>query len=127
MSPVNNWRMSRLTLQLFLAFVLLASFSFAESERVAKLPKYAAAGDASSQNNLGEACANGNGVPKDSAEAAKWWLKAAERGNMYAQYNLGVAYADGVGVPGDSTESVKWTRKAAEQGLAGAQHNLGVF
>ena len=47
----------------------------------------------------------GNGVPKDSAEAAKWYRKAAVRGHAEAQYNLGVMYAEGEGVPKDDTEA----------------------
>ena len=34
----------------------------------------------------------GEGVPKDDAEAVRWWEKAAEQGDVAAQINLGIAY-----------------------------------
>ncbi|MBM4393779.1 MAG: sel1 repeat family protein, partial [Deltaproteobacteria bacterium] len=84
-------------------------------------------GDATAQYNLGFMYAKGEGVPKDDAEAVKWYRKAADQGLADAQYNLGVMYAVGKGVPKDDAEAVKWYRKAADQGLAGAQYNLGLM
>ena len=92
---------------------------------VAVARKYAELGVAAAQNNLGVMYANGDGVQKDIAEAAKWFRKAAERGSADAQYHLGIMYTGGNGVPKDSAEAAKWFRKSAEQGNAGAQHNLG--
>ena len=65
------------------------------------------------------------GAETPSAEAVKWYRKAAEQGNADAQYNLGVMYDHGRGVPQDDAEAVGWYRKAAEQGYAKAQFNLG--
>ncbi len=65
-------------------------------------------------------------LPKDEAEAVRWYRKAAEQGYAQAQFNLGVVYANGRGVAKDEAEAVRWYRKAAEQGLAMAQYNLGV-
>ena len=76
--------------------------------------------------NLGVKYDNADGVPKDSAEAVRWYRKAAEQGVALAQLSLGVKYDYGDGVPKDSAEAVKWYRKAAEQGVASAQLNLGV-
>jgi S1-C subfamily serine protease len=70
--------------------------------------------------------ADGDGVPKNSAEAVKWYRKAADQGNANARHNLANMYNTGDGVPKDSTEAAKWYRKAAEQGDANAQDNLGV-
>jgi TPR repeat protein len=36
-----------------------------------------------------------HGSPKDQAEAATWFRRAAEQGHASAQYNLGVAYLRG--------------------------------
>ena len=69
---------------------------------------------------------NGEGVPKDEAEAAKWYRKAAEKGLASAQHNLGLCYDNGEGVPKDEAEAAKWYRKAAEQGYAEAQCDLGL-
>jgi len=66
-------------------------------------------------------------VPKDSAEAVKWYRKAAEQGSAAGQYGLGLMCSNGDGMPKDSAEAVKWFRKAAEQGFAAAQYNLGVM
>ena len=78
------------------------------------------------QVSLGSMYENGDGVPKDSAAAVKWYRKAADQGNVWAQDALGTMYANGDGVAKDSVEAVWWYRKAADQGYALAQHNLGV-
>ena len=88
-------------------------------------------GHAAAQVSLGTMYAFGRGVPKDHAEAVRWyrmaaeqgnaeavrWLRrAAEQGNAAAQANLGRMYANGQGVPKDYAEAARWYRKAAEQG-----------
>ncbi|MHC4094404.1 MAG: tetratricopeptide repeat protein [Planctomycetota bacterium] len=55
-------------------------------------------GLAEAQAFLGGMYANGLGVPRDDAEAAKWWRKAAEQGNAQAQLNLSSTYRSGQGV-----------------------------
>ena len=62
---------------------------------------------------------------KNYAEAAKWYLKAAEQGFAQAQCSLGYMYAHGEGVKEDKVEAIKWYRKAAEQGEDTAQWRLG--
>ena len=52
-------------------------------------------------------------MPKDFAEAAKWYREAADQGHADAQKSLGVMYAAGNGVPQDGVEASKWLRKAA--------------
>ncbi|MDX1251456.1 MAG: sel1 repeat family protein [Gammaproteobacteria bacterium] len=56
----------------------------------------------------------GRGVPKDAAEAVKWYRKAAEQGITAARINLGNMYADGRGVPKDEVQALNWYRAAAE-------------
>ena len=68
-----------------------------------------------------------SGVPKDDAEAVKWFRKSAEQDYAMAQYNLGVMYSVRNGVPEDDVEAMKWVRKAAEQGDASAQKGLGII
>ena len=82
-------------------------------------------GDAAAQNRLGAFYESGDGVPKDDAEAVKWYRKAADQGDADAQFNLGFMYAKGEGVAKDDAEAVKWYRKAAEQGNAITQSILG--
>jgi hypothetical protein len=38
----------------------------------------------------------GEGVPKDEAEAAQWYRKAAEQGHAKAQYYVSYAYHTGI-------------------------------
>jgi hypothetical protein len=83
-------------------------------------------GDADAQYKLGIAYCQGDNVPQDDAQAAKWFRKAAEKGFALAQNNLGVLYYKGEGVPQDNEQAAQWFRNAAEQGLANAQYNLGI-
>ena len=48
---------------------------------------------------MGIMCSAGRGTVRDDAEAAEWYLKAAEQGYAIAQYNLGFMYEAGRGVP----------------------------
>jgi hypothetical protein len=82
-------------------------------------------GDALAQFSVGVMYASGRGLPRDYAEAAKWWRKTADQGLAVAQSNLGVLYNVGKGVPQNKAEAAKWTRLAADQGLAAAQYDLG--
>jgi len=68
----------------------------------------------------------GEGVPQDYAEAAKWYRKAAEQGHDEAQYKLGSMYDRGEGVTQDFAEAIKWYRRSAEQGNSNSQFHLGL-
>lgn len=48
------------------------------------------------QYNLGEKYYNGDGVPQDLAEAAKWYRLAADQGHVGARIRLDIQYAIGV-------------------------------
>ena len=87
----------------------------------------AEANDAAAQNSFGFLYDNGRGVPKDDAEAIKWYRKAAEQGNAAGQCNLGAMYENGRGVVKDDAEAVKWYRLSADQGVAVAQYSLGMM
>ena len=62
--------------------------------------------------------AQGHGVPKDHAEAAQWFRKAADQRHVKAQHALGILYYRGHGVPKDRAEAARWYRLAADQGHA---------
>lgn len=85
----------------------------------------AQAGDAIAQYNLGLLYHEGQGVPKDYAEAATWWRKAADQGDATAQWSLGTLYNFGQGVPRDYRQAAFWYLQAADQGNAEAQVYLG--
>ena len=92
---------------------------------VANKYRQAAQGNAEAQFCLGCCYYNGEGVPQNYTEAAKWYCKAAEQGNADAQFCLGWCYYNGEGVPQNYTMAVEWYRQAAEQGHAHAQFQLG--
>jgi TPR repeat protein len=81
-------------------------------------------GDPEAQFEVGLALAGGDRF--DSAEAARWLLKAAEQSHAQAQYSLGLMYLKGQGVPRDKSLSRLWMSKAANLGDAGAQYEFGL-
>jgi hypothetical protein len=82
-------------------------------------------GDADAQFSLALKHASGEGAALDYAQAAHWYLKAADQSHSLAQFNLGIMYANGQGMPRDGAQSMMWIQKAADLGDAGAQYNLG--
>jgi len=82
--------------------------------------------DAEVQFGLGLKFANDTGTAQDYAQAAHWYLKAADQSHALAQFNLGVMYARGQGVDRNDATAAMWLGKAAEQGDAGAQYHLGM-
>ena len=73
-------------------------------------------GDADAQLKLGRMYAFGQGVPKNIAEALKWYRLAAEHGLADAQILLGLLYDFGHGVPQNDAEALKWYRLTAAKG-----------
>lgn len=85
---------------------------------------YALSGDSAAQFNLGLMYDTGRGVARDTAEARRWYLLAAEQGSVTAQRSL-ASLMDTLGE--DPAEVLKWYRRAADQGDMRAQHSLGVM
>ena len=56
----------------------------------------------------------GKGVVQDNAEAAKWFLIAANQGNTSAQCMLGAIYATGLGVEKDPVQAYMWLTLSIE-------------
>jgi hypothetical protein len=56
---------------------------------------------------------DGQGVPQDNAESAKWYRLAADQGNPQAQYNLCLWYAQGEGGTPDNVQAYMWFNLAA--------------
>jgi TPR repeat protein len=79
------------------------------------------------QFNLGAKYLNGEGVPKNYTEAAKWYKKSSDQGLAEAQNNLGHLYENGLGLDKDLKKAYILYGKAARQGMTGAQFNLGRF
>ena len=110
--------------QLSIAFLILSTSCVVIAQGIQTLKKQADKGDAKAQCDLGEAYYNGDGAPKDYAQAAYWYGKAADHGYARAQYNLGYLYYAGMGVSQDSTKAASLYREAAEQGIGWAQYGL---
>jgi TPR repeat protein len=70
---------------------------------------------------------SGEGIMRDDALAASWFLKAAEQGNGDAQFNIGLMCYTAEGVDKNDAEAWHWFQLAAEQGIGKAQFNLGVM
>ena len=84
-------------------------------------------GDAVAQYHLGLLYSNGQGVPKDDAQARQWYEKAAVQGHVDAQVNLGMLLDYGRGGPQDFKMAVRWYLRSANQGNELAQRKLGLL
>jgi TPR repeat protein len=84
-------------------------------------------GIASAQFKLGLLYANGQGVPKDDAQARQWYEKSATQGHAAAQANLGVILVYARGGPQDYKMAVYGVRLSANQGSDVAQRKLGLM
>ena len=73
---------------------------------------------AEAQFSLGAVYTSGEGVPRNYAEALKWYRLAADQAFAEAQFNLGLMYAQGNGVvPPDNVLAHMWLNLSAAQGL----------
>jgi TPR repeat protein len=105
-----------------------AAFKMGDYQRALEIWKpLAEKGSTAAQLNLGAMYEQGQGVPQDHAEAARWYERAAARGHASAQFNLALLYETGRGVPRDLKQAAYWFRKAAEQGDRDSAYNLGVI
>ena len=93
---------------------------------LASLTAQANGGDVKAALALGLKYADGDGVPTNDSEAARWLQKAAERGEPVAQYRLGTLYEKGRGVGADPRQAMRWYSEAARRGNRKAMHNLAV-
>jgi TPR repeat protein len=96
---------------------------YATADRL--LSPLAEKGNARAQAFLGGQYRDGRGVPKDPAEAAKWFRKAADQGLAEGQYELGGAYMSGSGVPWSPADGISWLSKAADNNTV--VHKLDVI
>jgi hypothetical protein len=81
---------------------------------------------AKAQFYAGEIYYQGKLVPKDIAQAADWFNKAAAQGSPEAINRIGEMWAAGLNGAPDPKEAANWYHKAAAKGLAEAQCNLGL-
>jgi mono/diheme cytochrome c family protein len=86
----------------------------------------ARAGDSEQQNLLGVMLFFGEGVPRNLAEAHRWFHAAADRGHARAQANLAVMHHLGAGVPRDPDEAERYFQ-LARTGATEAWGTAGPF
>ena len=78
-----------------------------EFQRLAEL------GHAAAQFNLAYLYHHGLAVPRNPAEAVRWYRASAEQGRVEAQFSLGTLYETGTGVPRDLVKAYRWYNLAA--------------
>ena len=92
-------------------------------KRVGDNPK-----DAAAMTLIGEIYRDGYAVPRDEAEAARWYRVASGLGDREAAFALGMLLLNGAtGVPEDRAGAKGQFEIAAAKGQAGALYNLGVM
>ena len=89
--------------------------------------KAAAAGDAIAHTLIGRIYAEGFGVPKDAASAAKWYARGAELGDIESAFALGVLHAQGAGVAKSYPDAARYFETAALKGHSLANYNLALL
>lgn len=91
----------------------------------ANLTRRAQQGDVAAQLELGRRHEDGDGTRVNTAEASRWYVRAAEAGHREGQYRYGLALLEGRGVVQDYRSALEWLTRAAEQNHAKAQRRLG--
>ena len=92
-----------------------------------KLKEAALDGDGAAIYELAAREADGRGMPRDLAVAAKLYEKLAAANFAPAQFKLGSFYEKGSGVTRDVAQAKVWYGRAAERGNVRAMHNLAVL
>jgi TPR repeat protein len=122
---VKKSEMRLVRLAVLMSLVLAGGWIWAQTD-IDQLRARAERGEISAELTLAQAYFMGKGVPKDPAEAARWFRKAANQGEPQSERILGLMYKAGsAGLPKDEAQAASWFRKAAGQGDSLAQAELG--
>lgn len=79
---------------------------------------------------LGLMSLNGQGVPRDAAQAFTYFQQAASKGDITGQYWLGYCYENAIGTAQNLALAKKWYEQSAQRGdviAAPAMVALGRF
>ncbi|MDF2119989.1 hypothetical protein PY365_30955 [Roseiarcaceae bacterium H3SJ34-1] len=87
----------------------------------------ATGGNPAAQFELAARLFEGRTMPRDLAQAAQWFEKAALQDFAPAQYRLGSLYEKGLGVTRDTARAKTLYQRAADHGNIRAMHNLAVL
>ena len=96
-----------------------AEQAYADGRFADALARYQVLGDQGStvaQRRLGDLYLNGKGVPRDAAEAVRWYGRAVEQNDLSAMAQLGMLYQRGEGVRPDWKAAHRLLKQAAEGG-----------
>ena len=86
---------------------------FAEEQDFASTLKSAQDGFPWRQVRLADMYLEGTEIPKNEAEAFRWYLAAASQGYDVGMYQVGRSYVEGRGVEPDKNEAIKWLSRVA--------------
>ena len=105
--------------------LLLLNSNEAGAARAAQLMRVAADAEiADAQHGLGVLYARGLGLPRDTGESAKWYLRAARNGSIAGVVEYAIALFNGEGLAKNEPLAARYFRRAASQGNAIAQNRL---
>lgn len=96
--------------------IILTSLSLNSFGQAPNLLELAKENDSKAQLQIGRMYANGDGVPKNPAEAVKWISLAANSDNADAIALLGNFYAEGFGLTKDQKKAVELYKKSIDRG-----------
>lgn len=94
-------------------------------DNIRSMRQKAEGGMIEAQMVLAKWCFNGDILPKDHAEAARWYEMAAKQGNAEAMMALAKMLNDGDGILKDVRKGCEWYVAAARKGNAEAYRELG--
>ncbi len=96
-------------------------------DKLETLQKLAASGDPAAQFDVGARYWTGDRVPQDYAQAAHWFLLAADQDNLAAQAMLANCYWAGRGVPADPLRAYFWSFLAQAAGDEASKSRVALF
>jgi TPR repeat protein len=85
----------------------------ADAEDFASTLKSAQDGSRWDQVRLAEMYLEGTKIPKNEAEAFRWYMAAAAQGDSKGMFNVGASYVNGLGVEPDKNEAIRWLSRLA--------------
>ena len=108
-----------------LALILLAEGQPDATRRAVDLLRRAGEAEIpQAQHALGVLALRGTAVSRDTAEAARWFRRAADNGDVAGEVEFAILLFNGDGVAKDETRAARYFRHAAERGNAIARNRL---
>jgi len=83
------------------------------------------AGNPTATYEMGYLYENGDGVPKNAAQSAQWYVRGARMGNAASEAAVGQLYENGNQVQENWDTAAQWYMKSAQQGYVMGEFRLG--